>query len=122
MNIGRKKSGGRYKPRRKTRLHERPGISRIVRLRPTKRKSMRVRGGNIKTVLLSCEEANVTDKKGKTKSSKIKNVIETQSNRFWARQNRMVKGALIETEAGKARITNRPGQEGCINAVLVDEK
>ena len=55
------------------------------------------------------------------KKAKILNVIETNANRFWARQNRLVKGAVIETEAGKAKITNRPGQEGIINAVFVEE-
>jgi len=121
MRKGRKASGGRYKSRRKTRLHERPGITRIVKLRPTKKKKLRVRGGNEKYVLLSCEEANILDLKGKGKKAKIKGVIETKANRFWARQNRLVKGAVIDTDLGKAKITNRPGQEGCINAVLVKE-
>ena len=33
-----------------------------------------------------------------------------------------MKGAIIETSAGKARITNRPSQEGQINAVLIEVK
>jgi small subunit ribosomal protein S8e len=31
----------------------------------------------------------------------------------------MTKGAVIETSAGRAKITNSPGQEGHINAVLI---
>ena len=42
-------------------------------------------------------------------------------NIFLARQNRLAKGAIIDTELGKARITNRPSQEGMVNAVLVKE-
>jgi small subunit ribosomal protein S8e len=121
MKKGRKASGGRYKPSRKKKKYELPGIPRVVKLRKTKRKTIRTLGGKGKSVLLACEEANITDQKGKTKVTKIKNVLETSANRFWARQNILVKGALIETELVKARITNRPGQEGCINAVLVKE-
>ena len=121
MKLGRKKTGGRYKSLRKKRLSDRPGIERIVKVRTTKKKILRVRGGNKKPVLLSCEEANIIDKKGKAKVTKILSVVETSANRFWARQNRLVKGAIIETEAGKAKITNRPSQEGCVNAVLIDE-
>lgn len=121
MKIGRKSSGGRYKAKRKTRLHERPGIPRVVKIRPTKTKKVRGRGGKEKLVLLSCEDVNILDPKGKSKKAKIKNVVETTANRFWARQNRLVKGSIIETDLGKAKITNRPGQEGTINAVLIKE-
>lgn len=121
MKTGRKISGGRYRASRKKKKYELPGIPRVVKLRQTKRKVLRTMGGRKKVVLLSCEEANVTDEKGKTKVAKIKNVLETGSNRFLARQNILVKGAVIETELGKARVTNRPGQEGCVNAVLIKE-
>ena len=57
----------------------------------------------------------------KAKKTSIKNVLETPSNRFLARQNILIKGAIIETELGKAKITNRPGQEGSVQAVLVQE-
>ena len=62
----------------------------------------------------------IDKKTGKIRHARIKNVIETPSNRFLARQNVMVKGAIIETELGKARITNRPSQEGSVNAVLLE--
>ena len=71
---------------------------------------------------LSTNKVNVMDPKTKkAKKVTLKNVLETPSNRFLARQNILVKGAIIETEAGKARITNRPGQEGSISAVLIAE-
>jgi small subunit ribosomal protein S8e len=120
MLKGRKISGGKYHANRKSRLYENEGINRIVKLRPLKSKTIKVRGGNVKTVLLSCDYANVLTKDKKTKKTKIKNVIETKSNRFLARQNIMVKGAVIDTDLGKARITNRPGQEGSINAILIE--
>jgi len=119
MNKGRKKSGGRYTAARKKKKYELPKTQRVVKIRETKKKIMKVRGGNIKPVLLACEDVNVIDAKGKANKVKIKNVLETTSNRFWARQNILVKGAIIETDLGKAKITNRPGQEGGINAVLI---
>ncbi|MEM2426420.1 MAG: hypothetical protein QXE83_05420 [Archaeoglobaceae archaeon] len=33
----------------------------------------------------------------------------------------MTKGAIIQTEIGKAKVTNRPSQEGIINAVLIEK-
>jgi len=121
MNTGIKITGGKYHARRKKRLHEKQGQERLVILGEPKRKQMKVRGGNIKVVVLKSNVANVLVD-GKVKKADIKNVEETPQNRFFARQNRLVKSALIETSLGKARITNRPSQEGHINAVLVEKK
>ncbi len=120
MKAGRKISGGKYHRRRKKRLHERPGQPRTVKIGPEKRKILKGKGGNKKVVLLMSDTANVKDKTGKTKNVKIKNVLETPSNRFLARQNILVKSAIIETDLGKARITNRPSQEGNVQAVLIE--
>lgn len=120
MDLGRKITGGRYHAYRKSKKYELEGIPRKVHLKARKMKTLKVRGGAEKNVLLACDVANILDKKGKAKKAKIKNVIETKANRFLARQNILVKGAIIDTELGKARITNRPGQEGSINAVLID--
>jgi small subunit ribosomal protein S8e len=111
---GRKITGGRYIARRKKKLYERKGQSRIVKLGDEKRKTIRVRGGNIKTFLFRGKIVNVSGKR-----IEIKNVLETPSNRFLARQNIMTKGTIVETEQGKVRITNRPSQEGVINGVFV---
>lgn len=120
MNKGRKVTGGRYHANRKSKKYELAGIPRIVKLREKKMKVLRSRGGHVKNVLLSVNIANVMDKKGKAKKAKITNVVETKSNRFLARQNILVKGAIIDTELGKARITNRPSQEGSVNAILIE--
>ena len=121
MKRGRKISGGRYKKQRKKKFYEKKGEVRIVKLAPLKRKKIRIRGGKTKIVMLSANEANVLDKKTKkSKKVKIKNVLETPSNRFLARQNILLKGAIIDTEIGKAKITNRPSQEGSVQAELID--
>ena len=117
---GRKITGGRYRELRKRKKYERPGIARKVKLSETKQKTKKRMGGKIKTVLLSANQANVTDPSTKkTKKVEIKNVLETPSNRFLARQNILVKSAIIETELGKAKITNRPSQEGMVQAELL---
>src|SRR3990167_742668 len=118
MNHGRKITGGKYMKSRKKKLYERPGQKRNVKLGEDKRKGKRVRGGNLKMLLLKAKSVNVqTD--GKSKKAEIKNVLETPSNRFLARQNIITKGTIVETEIGKVKITNRPTQEGTLNGVLV---
>jgi small subunit ribosomal protein S8e len=119
MNKGRKISGGRYIKNRKKKLYELPGQRRVVKLGENKVKNQRVMGGNIKTVMLKSKIINVRTK-DKTQKTEIKNVLETPSNRFLARQNVLTKGAIVQTELGKVRITNRPSQEGVVNGVLVE--
>lgn len=120
MNRGRKSSGGKYHKQKKKKFHEKNSQERVVTLKPTKRKQLRTRGGHTKTVLLNSNEVNLLVDK-KTQKAEIKNVLETPQNTFLARQNRLLKGAIIQTSLGKARITNRPTQEGMINAVLLKE-
>jgi len=123
MRTGKKISGSRYKKQRKKKFYEKIRQAKIVKLGSVRKKKIRVRGGKIKIVLLSADEANVLDKKtGKNKKVKIKNVLETPSNRFLARQNVLLKGSIIQTELGKAKITNRPSQESCVQAVIIEEK
>lgn len=119
MNKGRKISGGRYIKNRKKKLYELPGQRRVVKLGEEKRKTQRVRGGNKKTFMLKSKTINVIVK-NKIQKTEIKNVLETPSNRFLARQNVLTKGAIIQTDLGKVRITNRPSQEGVVNGVLVE--
>jgi len=121
MKTGIKITGGKYHARRKRRAHERQGQERIVTVGEIKRKSFMVRGGNMKVILLKANVANILVD-GKVKKAEIKNVEETPQNKFFARENRLVKSAIIETSLGKARITNRPSQEGQVNAVLIEKK
>ncbi|MBX4196416.1 30S ribosomal protein S8e [Candidatus Pacearchaeota archaeon] len=120
MDLGRKVTGGKYHARRKSRLHEKKGQERPVILGEEKRKELRTQGGQIKHILLRTNTANVSVN-GKIRKAEITNVEETPQNKFLARQNRLMKGAIILTSAGKAKITNRPSQEGHVNAVLIKE-
>ncbi len=117
---GKKITGGRYIKRRKRKSYEVKGQKRIVKLGEEKKKNMKTRGGNRKIVLLKAKEINLKTQNKKIQKTEIKNVLETPSNRFLARQNILTKGTIVETTLGKAKITNRPSQEGCINGILVE--
>ena len=119
MNKGRKKSGGKYIKNRKKKSYEGVGQKRIVKLGEDKKRIKRIKGGNEKLFLLKAKSVNVKTK-DKISKAEIKNVLETPSNRFLARQNIITKGTIVETELGKVKITNRPTQEGIVNGILVE--
>lgn len=81
-------------------------------------KKVRGRGGNLKDALKHAAFANVLTKQG-YKKVKITGVVSSEDNRNFARLGIITKGAVINTELGKARVLNRPGQDGSINAILV---
>jgi len=116
--MARKISGGKYREYRKEKKYEKPGMARQAKLGEIRKKRISIRGGGVKVVLLSSNIANVLDPKTKkSKKAKIKSVVEIPSNRYL--KNILLKGTIIDTESGKARITNRPGQEGSVEAVLI---
>jgi len=118
-----KPSGGKrswyYKVKRKY-AFGRPFVPATLSDRE-ERALIRVRGGNYKVRLRRVAYANVSDSKGNTRKVKIISVLETPANREYARRGIIVKGAVIETEIGKAIVTSRPGQDGVVNAVLIEE-
>lgn len=76
--------------------------------------------GNLKkTKLKTALYASIVCKDGKIKKAKIKKVTETPDNPHHTRQNILTKGGIIDTELGAAKITNRVGQDGVVNAKLV---
>lgn len=119
-NKGKKISGGKYIQQRKKKKNERTGQKKIVKLADEEKvKIKRVLGGNFKRFFLRAGFVNVRNG-NKTKKVKIKNVLETPSNRFLARQNVITKGTIVETELGKVKITSRPTQESVLNGVLIE--
>ena len=82
-------------------------------------KQVRRRGGETSTVLKSAAFANLLTKQG-YKKVRIKGVMESKDNRNFARQNIITKGTIINTDAGKAVVINRPGREGMVTARLVE--
>ena len=117
----RKPTGGRYKSGfRKKKLYELGREPAFTGLGARRAKTVRGRGSNLKVRLLGTDVANVFDPKTKKYAqAKIKTISGNPANRHFVRRNIMTRGAIIETEKGKARVTSRPGQDGSVNAVLV---
>lgn len=113
-------TGGRYTDRRKKRDYETGRVPTLTKLGKDKQKSIRTRGGSDKKLLLSADTLNLFDPIAKkTTKAKIKSVLENPANRHFIRRNILTKGTIVDTDKGKARITNRPGQEGAANGVLI---
>ncbi len=117
----RKTSGGRYRNYRTKRLHELGNQPRLTKLGERKTKLLKGKFSSTKQVLINANVANVYDAKNK-KYSKVKiiTIVDNPANRNFIRRNIMNKGAIIKTELGNAKITSRPGQEGTVNAILID--
>ena len=114
-------SGGKKKVLRDKTLVNYGGFFSKSKLEKTKeatQKTRRTKGGSTKVSVARVLYANVVVE-GKTKKTKIINVKNNPANRDYARENIITKGAMLETEAGMARVTSRPGQDGTINAILV---
>ncbi|TFG23984.1 MAG: 30S ribosomal protein S8e [Promethearchaeota archaeon] len=116
----RRYTGKKYKHFRKKRKREleRPPIN--TEIGTERRKEQRVMGGNSKLKLFSSVFVNVTDL-NTNKTSKVK-ILKFESNEASLDLNRrhiLTRGAVVETELGKAKITSRPGQHGVLNAVLI---
>ncbi len=116
----RSQTGARYKAYRKKKKYDMGRLPSRTKLAERKAKNVRTLGKNKKVKLLSTLIANLADPKTKKiEKVKIKNVIENVANRHFVRRNIVTKGAIVETEKGKARVTSRPGQDGTVNAVLI---
>ncbi len=116
-------SGGKkrrhYKRKRRAHAGRPPAETRLGE--KEKKKKIRTRGGNFKIRLLVAAYANVMDPKThRARKVKILDVVENPANREYARRRIITKGAIIKTEIGLAKVTNRPGQEGYVNAILIE--
>jgi len=116
----RKYTGGRLIRQRGKKKYELGGEQANTHLGETIRKTVKTLGGQLKVRLLRAQTATVTDPSTKTsKTVKIETVTGNPANIHYVRRNIVTKGSIIKTEIGSARVTNRPGQEGSINAVLI---
>ncbi|MFH1095379.1 MAG: 30S ribosomal protein S8e [Candidatus Micrarchaeota archaeon] len=82
------------------------------------RQVKKLRGNGIKVRLKTVSFINLLTPKGIQKV-KMRNVVETPDNRHHARQNVITLGTIVDTEAGKAKVTNRVGQDGVVNGRLL---
>ena len=121
----RKPTGGLFRPyrkkKRKRELGRDPILTKVSHR--DKAKKIRVMGGNYKIKMLTAAHANVyIPEENRVVRVRINGVLENPANRHFSRFNIITKGAIIDTEIGKARVTNRPSQDGRVNAVLIEKK
>jgi small subunit ribosomal protein S8e len=117
----RKPSGGRLRAARKKRRFEIGREKQFTHLGKMKVKMYRVKGNNRKARLLMADMANVVDPKTRViKKVKILTVKTNPSNPNYVQRNIMTKGATVMTEIGEAVITSRCGQDGVVNAILLN--
>mgnify|MGYP000209321342 CR=1 FL=1 len=116
-----KRTGGRRRTNHKKRKHELGSSPTETRVGDRKLKTVETRGGNTKVRAIRNDVASVAMPDGETVEATVENVAENGANPNYVRRNIVTKGAVIDTSEGRARVTSRPGQDGQINAVLIEE-
>jgi small subunit ribosomal protein S8e len=117
----RRRTGGRRRPKRDRRKHELGSEPTETQVGEPKLKTVDARGNAEKVRAITTNVASVaTD--GSVAPAEITNVVENPADPNYARRNIITRGALIETTEGTARVTSRPGQDGQVNAVLVEDE
>lgn len=116
---GRLKRPNRYRGKRRTEIASEKQFSTIG---TPLRKVYRKRSGLQTVRILSDNIVNVNDpKKGVTKKANMVTVVESPADINYVRRNIITKGAVVDTDAGKVRLTSRPGKDGVLNGILIDE-
>jgi len=118
----RKRTGGRKKAYRKRRKYEAGRFPVETQLGEPERKLERTKGGGLKVKLVSDRWVNLSDPKtGKTERVRILSVVKNPANVDWDRRGIITKGTIVRTERGLAKIISRPGQNGVLNAIPIEE-
>jgi small subunit ribosomal protein S8e len=116
----RKPSGGRLILSRKKRRFEVAPEDAETRLAEHTQKLIRTRGAHQKVKLLATTSIMAMDQKtGKVQKATIKTVTENPANIHYVRRNILTKGAVVDTDLGKVKITSRPGQSGALSGIKV---
>ncbi len=116
----RKRTGGRRRPSRKRTRAELGRDPTETTVGEPRLRTVDARGDDEKVRVLSTNVAQVADG-GEVVEAEIENVVENPANINYVRRNIVTRGAVIETAAGRARVTSRPGQDGVVNAVRLDD-
>ena len=121
---GRKLTGGRLKSnaeKKKKELGKPAALTTITsEEEDVRKKNIRSLGGTDKYRLYRAHLINVLNTEtGKTSSVKIDDVVENSASKEFRRRDIITKGAILKTSLGNVKVTNRPGQEGHINGIIV---
>ncbi|RLE64589.1 MAG: 30S ribosomal protein S8e [Thermoprotei archaeon] len=121
----RKPSGGikgrHRKVKRKYELGRYPVETRLSH--KEQRKIVRVRGGGYKIKVVKVSYANVNiPATGETQKVRILKVLKSPASQDYDRRGIITKGTLLQTEIGIVKVVSRPGQDGVINAILIEKR
>ena len=116
-------TGGRRHPlriRRKYEMDRYPNeaLARDEQITVTRR----TRGGHSKTALKTVFAVNLSGAGEKTIRTRILKVLDNPTNNDYKRRGVITRGALLDTEKGTCRVVSRPGQDGSVNAILVEAR
>jgi small subunit ribosomal protein S8e len=118
----RKMTGGLLRKMRKKKKGDFGNDFMPVRIGEERRKTIIGLANNKKQRLLQTNSINLTDSKtGKTKKAKILEVVEHMDNINYTRMNIITKGCVVNTDAGRAKVTSKPGQHGIVNGILIEK-
>lgn len=115
-----KKTGGRKRPYRKSRKYDLGSKFSASEVGEQRIETKDTRGGNQKAVARRTETVNLAVD-GEVKEVEIESVEDNPANPNYVRRSLLTKGTVIETPEGRARITSRPGQDGVVNATVIEE-
>jgi len=113
------RTGGRRRPKRDRRKHELGSEPTETQVGDAELKTVDARGNSEKIRAIRADTASVAVD-GEVHAAEITDVVENPADPNYARRNIITRGAVIDTAEGQARVTSRPGQDGQINAVLVE--
>ena len=117
----RRATGGRYRPSRGKRRNEIGSAPTDTHIGEDRRKIVRTFGGNPRVRAMRAKYASVANRaSGEIRKVLIETVEANGANPNYVRRNLLTKGAVVRTEIGRARIISRPGQDGVINAILIE--
>lgn len=120
---GRLISGGKLRARAGKKKRELGRPAAETQIANEVKKKIRIRGGGHKMKLYRSKFANVMDRdSGKSETAEIQDVLTNPASRDFSRRRVITKGAILKTTIGRARVTNRPGNEGYVNAVLLADE
>lgn len=119
----RKRTGGARTPSRRRREYE-------MGRGPTETKvsegeevveERRVFGANVKLRVRATGLVNVSSKDGKTTRAKILALADNPSNPLYSRRGIITRGAIVKSAVGMVKVTSKPGKDGTLNGVLLEE-
>ena len=114
-----KKTGGKTRSYRKSRKYDLGSEFSSPSLGDTRTEKKSSRGNTEKNVVRTENKANIPVD-GQVKNVDIDSVEDNPANDNYVRRSLLTKGTIIQTSEGEARITSRPGQDGVINAELLE--